>query len=212
MARGKSKNLGPWFRMYASILDSPKISRISDALFRSWVSMMALATIYGGMIPLDLSDVAFRLRRPIAKVRAIVDALLAAHLMDKTEGGYLIHDWEEKQFDSDVSTGRVKQFRERQRNGPETVNETPMKRFNPVSETPNETSPDTDTDSEQKQKLSNQSPSLDAAREQSPSSELPPEVPAQGPIPPIGTAEEATAWAEFQRKSVVTLAGRRTHA
>jgi hypothetical protein len=58
----------------------------------------------------------------------------------------------------------------------------------------------------------NQPPSLVAAREQPPGAEQTAEAPAQSGIAPLGTAEEEADWAEFQRKAVVTLAGRRTHA
>lgn len=154
MARGKAKNLGPWCRLYASILDNPKLERLSDSVFRGHIKMMGVATVYGGMIPLDLDDVAIRLRKPIGKVRDLIQVLLSANLLERTHGGYIIHDWEEMQFDSDVSTGRVKQFRERQK----TDNETEMKRFKPVPETPDETVPDTeaytDTKAEKKETTS----------------------------------------------------------
>jgi hypothetical protein len=150
MARGKAKNLGPWCRLYASILDNPKLERLSDSVFRAHIKMMAVATVYGGMIPLDLDDVAIRLRKPLGKVRDLVQVLLSANLLERTNGGYIIHDWVEMQFDSDVSTGRVKQFRERQK----TDDETEMKRFKPVAATPDETAPDTeaDTDTEAEKK------------------------------------------------------------
>jgi hypothetical protein len=50
--------------------------------------------------------------------------LHAAGLLDKTETGFTPHNWNGRQYKSDVSTERVKRFRQHKRNVSSTVTET----------------------------------------------------------------------------------------
>ncbi len=127
MAR-KPTPVGPWFRTYVTILDNPKLGRLSEAQCWNWVKLLALTVVYGGLIPIDLTDVAYRLRKPIGKVRDLLQVFLSAGLLERCDEGYTPHDWEDMQFDSDVSTGRVRAFRERQRNVSVTVPENIVQR------------------------------------------------------------------------------------
>lgn len=111
---------GPWFRMYASILDNPKLARMSEAQCWNWTKLLALAVVYGGIIPEDLTDPAYRLRKTVGKVRELLQVFISVGLLERCEEGYIPHDWEGMQFSSDVSTSRVKRFREKQRNVSET--------------------------------------------------------------------------------------------
>lgn len=76
------------------------------------------------------------LRVAEAKAGAILTQLHAAGLLDKTETGFTPHNWNGRQYKSDVSTDRVKRFRNAKRNVLCNVSETP---------------PDTDTDTERKE-------------------------------------------------------------
>lgn len=129
-----------WFRSHASKLDNPKVQRLSDAHYRAWDSLLCIACRYGGTLP-PIADVAFLLRKSEPVAAKLIETLVGVGLFVKTERGIEPHQWNEWQYKSDVSTERVKQHRERQRNVSCNV---PCN----VSETASETEADTDTESE----------------------------------------------------------------
>jgi hypothetical protein len=163
MVRGMSA--GHWFRMYDDMLDNPKAQRLPAPLFKLWVNLLALASKNGGRIPPAMEDVAFALRVSEAEAARTLETLHAKRLMDKDETGYYPHDWNDRQFLSDVSTERVKRFRQRSK-----------KHEGTVSETPDETAPDTDSEAEteQKEPLTSFAESRDAETEPDLEAELPP--------------------------------------
>ena len=113
-----------WFRSYADKLDNPKVQRLSDANYRAWDSLLCVACRYDGLLP-PLADLAFLLRRPPPVTAKLIDTLMQAGLFVKTERGIEPHDWNTWQYKSDVSTGRVKQHRERRQNATRNVSATP---------------------------------------------------------------------------------------
>lgn len=128
-----------WFRMYADALNNPKVQRLSGDDFKGWVNLLCLASAADGVLP-GKDDIAFALRMDAKKAGAMVDRLVAARLLTVTETGFEPHDWNDLQYTSDVSTERVKRFRERSKQRRETVTETP---------------PDTDTDTDTELPLAN---------------------------------------------------------
>lgn len=125
-----------WFRVYDDLVDDPKVQRLSAENFRALVNLWCLTSRNGGTLP-PADDIAFSLRMRPDKVAALLAGLRNAGLLDDemTENGNVTrpHNWQRRQFKSDVSTGRVKRHRERQGNVSSTVSETP---------------PDTETDTE----------------------------------------------------------------
>lgn len=120
-----------WFRLHDSTLDNPKVQRLKPELFRAWVNILCVANRHGGELP-AFADLAFELRVPEPKARALVKALIEARLVDEGET-LRPHDWDEHQYVSDnPSTKRVRRFRERQRSVSCNADETPG---NAVSET-----------------------------------------------------------------------------
>lgn len=101
----------PWFRMYREMLGSPKIQKLKPEHFKAWVNILC-CTEDDGAIP-NTEDLAFMLRATEAKVNEYLSALKAVNLLDEQDGVFHAHDWDEHQYASDVSTGRVKRFRER---------------------------------------------------------------------------------------------------
>jgi hypothetical protein len=85
----------------------------------------------------SFEDIAIQLRVTTAKTAEIIATLVKAGLLDKTETGFAPHNWNGRQFKSDVSTDRVKRFRNGKRNVSCNVSETP---------------PDTDTDTDTEKK------------------------------------------------------------
>lgn len=117
-----------WFRFYDESLNDPKVLRLSDELYRAWTILLCLTSKNDGVLP-SADDIAITLRMKLAKVCEWLTKLHAGELLDKTETGFQPHNWNGRQYKSDVSTERVKRFRNGQRN---------------VSETPDETSPETE--------------------------------------------------------------------
>jgi IS1 family transposase len=124
-----------WFRFYDDVVNDPKVQRLDPKLFKSWVNILCLASKNDGWVP-HIDDVMFHLRLSEAEAGRVTDALVSSGLLDEFDGRFTPHNWKERQFKSDVSTERVKRFRQQQRI---------------VSVTPNETPPETEqiTDTEQ---------------------------------------------------------------
>lgn len=103
-----------WWRAYNEALHDPKLQLLSDALFRAWFNLMCLASSHGGEIP-PLRDVAFALRLAEPKAAGILAQLHAAGLLDKTQAGFVPHNWDGRQFKSDrdeTAASRSKKYRD----------------------------------------------------------------------------------------------------
>jgi hypothetical protein len=124
--------MSQWFRMYAEVLNDPKAQRLSGDEFKAWINVLCLASQHDGAIPTD-EDISFALRLDVKKAKKIMATLVTNGLIDVSETGRNPHNWDKRQYKSDVSTERVKRFRERSK---------------PVAETPVETAPDTDTETD----------------------------------------------------------------
>jgi hypothetical protein len=125
-----------WFRFYSAVLHCAKAQQLSDRHYRGWVNVLCAASENDGVLP-EITALAFKLRMRPIDAGLLLQALSKAKLLDQlADGRFMPHDWNEHQYVSDVSTKRVKAFRERSRN---------------VSETPSDTDTDTDADTEQKQ-------------------------------------------------------------
>jgi len=124
----------PWFRIHNTIVDNPKIQRLPDRLVRPWLNLVALANANGGVLP-SIEDVSFRMRQAVTKCETLIETFLELRLFDKTPEGISPHDWNDWQYQSDVSTERVQQFRKRQRNVSVTVNETDQRQSRDRAET-----------------------------------------------------------------------------
>jgi hypothetical protein len=122
-----------WFRFYDDVINDPKVLSLSEPMRWSWVAVLCIASKHDGNLP-SLDHVALHLRVQKQKAAATLAGLHNAGLLDKTETGFAPHNWNGRQYKSDVSTERVKRFRKQKRNVSSTV-----------SETPPETETDTDT-------------------------------------------------------------------
>lgn len=129
----------PWFRFYTEALYDRKLRRLTPAQRWLWVAILGaarqscvpgylLVSERHAMDEDDLADVAGMSTKQVA---ASIPVFLAAGLIDVDVhlGCWHVPAWNERQFESDVSTDRVKRFRER---------------CKAVSETPSESDSDTD--------------------------------------------------------------------
>lgn len=107
-----------WFRFYDAALDDPKVQRLSGVLFKAWVNLLCLASRQDsrGQLP-PISQTSFALRCSEERALFALEELAARGLLDREEGGFSIHNWGLRQFESDNTTARVQRFRERARNG-----------------------------------------------------------------------------------------------
>jgi hypothetical protein len=129
--------MNQWFRAYEETLDDPKVQLLDPPLFKAWFNLLCLASLNGGVLP-AMAHIAFRLRMPVLQAELTVSALIESGLFDQRDDGLIEpHNWNGRQYKSDVSTERVQRFRKRQRNAARNVSPA-------VSETP----PDSDSDSE----------------------------------------------------------------
>lgn len=127
--------MNPWFRFYESALDDPKVQLLPPDLFKFWVNCLCLACRNSGVLP-PFQSVSFSFRVPLSVVESSVSKLKDAGLIDERRGTFFPHNWNKRQYQSDVSTERVKRFRKRSIDVSGNVSETPS---------------DTDTDTEQTQ-------------------------------------------------------------
>lgn len=113
-----------WLRLYDDTINDPKVLKLPEATRWHWIALLCVASKNDGSLP-PLDDIAIQLRVTAAKATEIISALVKAQLLDKMETGFAPHNWNGRQYKSDVSTERVKRFRNGKRNVSETVSETP---------------------------------------------------------------------------------------
>lgn len=108
----------PWLRLYTEILNDPKLARLTDEQFRTYIRLLCAVKLHDrkGQLPSD-EDTAFMLRLSLAAWRKSRDALIRIGLIDITEttqGKALsIHGWSRRQYESDHSNERVDRYRKR---------------------------------------------------------------------------------------------------
>jgi DNA-binding transcriptional MocR family regulator len=112
-----------WFRVYDDVVDDPKVQRLEPSLFKALINLWCLTSANGSALP-PIDEIAFKLRMKPEKVQRVLTELRAGGLIDEDERGARPHNWDERQFISDVSTSRVKRFRKRRRNVSPAVSET----------------------------------------------------------------------------------------
>lgn len=104
-----------WWRAYNTAANDPKLGELSDWQHRCWFQIMCMASDNDGQLP-PLKHIAYTLRVKPEKAAEVISQLHSAGLLDKTDNGFVPHNWNGRQYKSDVSTERVKRFRNAQRN------------------------------------------------------------------------------------------------
>lgn len=111
---------GRWFRFYDGTLDDPKVQKLPLDLFKLWVNLLCVASRNDGAIP-QVEDLAFCVRMSEKQLRKGMEKLCEAGLLDQLEDCLSPHNWDSRQYKSDTSNDRVKQFRERNKKQPKVV-------------------------------------------------------------------------------------------
>lgn len=104
------RQVSRWFRSYADTHRNSKIARLSDADFRLWHQLLCIAAENDGLIP-PASDLKNLLSRRLDHILSALKRLVDGSIIDQLNGGYSPTNWTERQYKSDTSTGRVRQFR-----------------------------------------------------------------------------------------------------
>lgn len=100
-----------WFRLYHDLIDDPKIQLLPIELRWRWIEVLCISSrgpdSERGSLP-DMEHVAFHMKLSVAKARDVIDQLIAAGLIDKTQGSkkLSIHGWDKRQYKSDNITSR----------------------------------------------------------------------------------------------------------
>ena len=108
-----------WWRAYDEAVDDAKLILLTDKLHRAWFNLLCVASSNGGVLP-EKEVYAVKLRMPVAKASALVEELIRRRLFEEENGQIVPHNWNGRQYKSDVSTERVKRFRNGKRNVSET--------------------------------------------------------------------------------------------
>ena len=107
-----------WFRFYDDAINDPKLLKLSDKMHRVWIGLLCIASKNDGQLP-AAEDCALMLRLQPERMAEALVSLVGAGLLDRDGATLSPHKWNVRQYKSDVSTERVKRFR----NGGETAPE-----------------------------------------------------------------------------------------
>lgn len=131
-----------WCRLYAEVIDDPKMQRLPPHIFKTCINLWCLAAQNDGKLP-SIEDIAFKLRLSSHEAQQQIDELIGVGLLDiETDMKLSPHNWSARQYRSDTSTERVRKHREKKQKPECNVSETQEVT---VSVTP----PETETDTEQ---------------------------------------------------------------
>lgn len=104
-----------WFRFYSDAVNDPKVQRLSGDTFKAWVNLLCLASRNNGVLPNE-EDIAFALRLSGSKVTALLNDLQGRGLLDVTDEGTTPHNWDARQYRSDVTDPTAAERMRRHRN------------------------------------------------------------------------------------------------
>jgi len=138
-----------WFRLYDDTINDPKILKLPEVLRWYWIALLCVASKCGGNLP-PLDDIAIQLRVTQAKATEVLASLVKAGLLDRTETGFVPHNWHGRQYKSDrddTAAKRAKKYRDATRDGHTGVTRDVTQTSRPP-ETETETEAETETDSE----------------------------------------------------------------
>ena len=116
----------PWFRMHARVKDDAKLQLLPASMFKSWVNLCCIACEFDGRLP-SIEFIAHSLHMSAGRALAVICELEKRpfQLVDRQPNGVLkMHDWDEWQYKSDLSTERVRKHRASTGNVSETLHET----------------------------------------------------------------------------------------
>jgi len=123
-----SKSL--WLRLYTEVLNDPKVQRLDGETFKGWINLLCIAKESNGNGDLpELTDIAFYLRTDAEAASQLMQRLVDAGLIDHDGERYVMHGWNQRQYESDSDpTAIERKRRERDRKRDVKDNVTDMSR------------------------------------------------------------------------------------
>lgn len=113
-----------WWRAYDEAVDDPKLILLTDKQHRAWFNLCCITSRNGGTLP-ALQVIAVKLRMSSGKAKDMVAQLAALGLIDHDAAGiFAPHNWNGRQYKSDVTDPTNAQRQKRYRNGRKTVTPT----------------------------------------------------------------------------------------
>jgi hypothetical protein len=103
-----------WFRFYHEFVDDPKIAMMTDSDQLLWVKALCLASANEknrGVIELSDEEICWKIRITVESWKHAVDKFRAKGMLEHSEQGYRIVNWDKRQFKSDSSAERVAKHR-----------------------------------------------------------------------------------------------------
>jgi DnaD/phage-associated family protein len=145
-----------WIKLYLEILNDPKMSRLSDRLFRRTIELFLIAgsNDRSGVLP-PVADIAWQLRQPLQKITSDLQSLQDVGILTQENGDWTVTNFELRQSPADAKE-RVRRYREARKQEQyqplqdNDVTQNVTKSYNNVTtaETNRYTDTDTDTDTE----------------------------------------------------------------
>jgi len=164
-----------WIKLYLEILNDPKMSRLSDRLFRRTIELFLIAgsNDRSGVLP-PVADIAWQLRQPLQKITADLQSLQDVGILTQENGDWTVTNFELRQSPADAKE-RVRRYREARKQeqyqpaSEPQVTEDVTNRYTPVTtvETNRYTDTDTETDSDSENRTE-----TEAEAEQNPTAAL----------------------------------------
>jgi hypothetical protein len=85
----------PWIKVSTSIISNPKVMGLTGDAFKAWVCILAATKLYGdGALLPPVKRLAFALHVNQDVLGGHLLALTRAGLLEQTDGGIAIHDWD----------------------------------------------------------------------------------------------------------------------
>lgn len=139
---GKSKRpvisrFSPWLRLYTSIRNDPKVLALSHPMRWNYIAILTCAADSpDGILP-PIGHLAIELRLTPCDAQQAVNDLIECGLLDIVRRGESAtlrpHNWSARQYKSDTSTSRVREYRQRASETACNADETFHGRYSSVS-------------------------------------------------------------------------------
>ncbi len=151
----------PWFRLYTEILDDPKLAELTDAQFRDWMYVLAMAREAGdsGDIPMSVERAAWRCRRPADDFRRSLEVFERLGMVTLAEAGIHVVHFAERQNDKpSAQAARVRERVRRHREKAGNADVTPEKRAGNADVTPEKRAGNADVTPEKRPSNASETP------------------------------------------------------
>lgn len=141
---------GLWVRLYTEITRDRKLRRHPAPIRWAWITVLCMAKespfpgtlLLSESVPVTIEDIADEAAIDVEEARQAIAVFKEQCMLTETDGVYSLINWAERQYESDNSAERTRQYRERKKKQDETSQE----RHSDDAVTPPEADTETETD------------------------------------------------------------------